>query len=94
MLHMLNIAVIEEHNSRDMKNRAEKNKMTNAFNILKKIHSIGKQAQGDKGSVLSNDRDMRNRWNRYVLKSRENNSDARQEVINDPPASRNIIKIF
>lgn len=44
MLYMLNIAVIEEHNSRAMKNRAEKNEMTNAFNILKKMNSIGKQA--------------------------------------------------
>lgn len=41
---MLNIAVIEERNSRAMKNWAEKNKMTNAFNILKKMNSIGKQA--------------------------------------------------
>lgn len=44
MLYMLNIAAIEEHNSRAMKNRAEKNEMTNAFNILKKMNSIGKQA--------------------------------------------------
>lgn len=40
----MNIAVIGEHNSRAMKNRAEKNEMTNAFNILKKMNSIGKQA--------------------------------------------------
>lgn len=44
MPYMLNIAVIEEHNSRAMKNRAEQNEMTNAFNILKKTNSIGKQA--------------------------------------------------
>lgn len=44
MLHMLNIAVIEEHNSKAMKNRVDKNGMTNAFNILKKMSSIGKQA--------------------------------------------------
>lgn len=88
---MLKMSEMEEHNSRDLKSGAEKNEMTDAFNILKKMNSIGKE---DKGSVLGNDRDMRNRWKRYVVIRGENNSDGRQEIMYDPPVSINTIEIF